>query len=271
MILIQKDELKDFFSQVFNQYYYDFRDYNQNTMKRRIQIHSLFIGIVSFSAYSKLIISNKKYFNEMFSYLCIHVTEFFREAIYLKLLKEKIFPYLKSYPHLKIWYPACSSGENAYSLAIMLDEFGLLKKSQIYASDFNSEILKEAQKGEYSLNKLEMAKINYSLYEGNKSFENYIIKNNESFRLKDYLCEKVLFFNHNLECDNVMNEFHLIICQNVFIYFNNVLKNKVTHLFENSLCINGFLIIGQKEYIKNEALINFREYENDKRIYQKCK
>lgn len=271
MLSFTSKDLNDFFNEVFFKYAYDFREYNQSTMKRRIQLHAINIKISTFLEYTKKVLDNKTIFNGMFSYLCIHVTEFFREAKHLEVLKEKVFPYLETFSHLKIWYPACSSGENAYSLAIMLDEFNLLHKSQIYATDFNDSILSKAKNANYSFDSLAIANKNYKEYSGKISFDDYIIKKDKTFTFKDYIKEKVLFFNHNLVCDNVINEFNLIICQNVFIYFNNNLKKKVCSLFDNSLCNNGFLIIGKKEYLSSECLISFKEYENDKRVYQKCK
>ena len=153
----------------------------------------------------------------------------------------------------------------------MLDELGLLKKTQIYATDFNDTVLNKAKAGKYSINQLSNSEKNYVLSGGRQSFTDYIKMDEKFFTVKDYLKEKILFFNHNLVLDKSMNEFQLILCKNVLIYFDDELKQRVTKLFEDSLCVNGFLSIGKNEYLEQAVLKNYKEYSPNKKVFQKCK
>lgn len=268
---IEKEKLEQFLQSVKMKYGYDFSNYKKNTLIRRISIHSITMKVDTFDEYCFKILDSSKNFKEMFKYFSINVTEFFREAENLKILRDEVFPYLSSYAHIKIWDAGCSYGMTSYSLAIMLEEWGLLHKTQIYATDFNLKVLESAKKGCYSLEKLKKAKENYKIYEGERCFENYIERKEGEFVIKPYLKDRVLFFDHNLVLDKCMNEFQLIVCKNVLIYFDEQLKSKVIKLFDDSLCVNGFLNIGKEEYISSLFVENFKEYSSNKKVYQKCK
>ncbi len=271
MIDIEKNQLIDFLKAVHHLYEHDFIEYQLGTLKRRIQTHAIQLRIDSFDKYCEYVLEKRSNFEEMFKYFSINVTEFFREPEQLIILKEKVLPYLSSYAHIKIWYAGCSTGEKVYSLAIILEELGLLHKTQIYATDFNNEVLQTAANGLYELESFDKSQENYKDYKGIKDFDNYFIKNQYYMKIKDYLKKNILFFNHNLAIDKSMNEFQLIICANVLIYFNDALKDKVIKLFDISLCTNGFLMIGKNEYISENSLMNFNEYIYNKKVYKKCK
>lgn len=268
---IEAKELEQFFDSVKMKYGYDFKNYKHNTLQRRIALHAMSLNIKTFFEYEERVLEEENIFKEMFKYFSINVTEFFREPEELNILKSKIFPYLSSYSHIKIWDAGCSYGMTSYSMAIILDEMGLLDKTRIYATDFNSKVLKEAKKATYSLEKLEVAKKNYELFKGESSFEKYIDVRGSEFSIKPYIKDRVLFFKHNLSLDKCMNEFQLIVCKNVLIYFDDKLKTRVIKLFDDSLCVNGFLNIGKNEYINNLLLDNFNEYGLSKKVFQKCR
>ncbi len=269
--LVSNQEVFLFLCDIKKIYGHDFTDYQQNTIRRRIELHSIKSRVNSFNIYCEKILTNRNYFDELFKFISINITEFFREPLEFKFLKEKVLPYLSSYAHIKIWDAGCSQGMTTYSLAIILHEMDLLKKTQIYATDFNNKIVESAKKGSYSIDKLEIANKNYLEYQGDFSFEKYINKTEHKFEIKDYLKEKILFFNHNLALDKSMNEFQLILCKNVLIYFDSNLKERVVKLFDDSLCINGFLSIGKNEYIDNSLLENFKQYSQNKKVFKKCK
>lgn len=272
MIEIDEKELVPFFKEVYFTYDYDFSNYKLGTLKRRIQNHAIEESIKSFEEYKKRVLNQKTFFEKMFKYFSINVTEFFREPKSLRTIRKKVIPYLSTYSHIKIWYVGCSTGENAYSLAIMLDELNLLNKTQIYATDFNNEVLKKAKKGVYKLENIEENVQNYKKYGGAFCLDKYYTKVDEGhIEMKDYLKDKILFFHHNLVTDGVMNEFNLVFCQNVLIYFDEVLKNRVVKLFSQSLRINGFMMIGESEYISKESMGDFNEYTSEMKVYQKCK
>ncbi len=269
--LISTEAISIFLIDIRNSYGHDFTNYQQNTIRRRIKLHSIKSRINNFDIYCKKVLTNRIYFEDLFKFISINITEFFREPFEFKFLKEKVLPYLSSYAHIKIWDAGCSQGMTTYSLAIILHEMNLLKKTQIYATDFNNKIVESAKKGSYSIDTLELANKNYSQYQGDFSFEKYINKTEYKFEIKDFLKEKILFFNHNLAVDKSMNEFQLIICKNVLIYFDSDLKQRVVKLFDDSLCINGFLSIGKNEYIDKYLLENYKQYSQNKKVFKKCK
>ncbi len=266
---INQLELIDFLMEVESLYGYNFVSYNHNTLKRRISSHAIKLRVSSFEEYSRLVLSNKKYFKGMFGYFSINVTEFFREPKQLKIFRENMLEYLKTYSHIKIWYAGCSTGETVYSLAMLLDEMGLLNRVQIYATDFNNKVLVKAKEGLYELNDFGQIKDNYELSGGRYSFDKYFIKQGKYLQIKSYLKNHILFFNHNLTTDGIINEFNLVICKNVFIYFNTDLKQKVLNLFLDSLKTKGFLILGENEYLNKGFEKTLKNYIPNSKIYQK--
>ena len=268
-MIIKDDKLNDFLKSIYNLYGHDFIHYHYETLKRRISVHCIKLNINSFSDYSKLVLRDKKYFDEMFKYFSINITQFFREPDQLKLFREKVIPYLKTFSHIKIWCAGCSSGESPYSLSILLDEEELLQRTQIYATDFNNRIIAQAKEGIFDIQDFKQSYHNYEVSGGKKQFKEYFIKQGKYYKIKKYLKEHILFFNHNLAVDGVINEFQLIICKNVLIYFDDILKDRVIDLFNNSLVCNGFLIIGKSEYLSNKFDNRFKPYTHLAKIYHK--
>ncbi len=273
MITINEERLNIFLKNVYHRYDHDFIHYNHSTLKRRIDGHCIKLNIHDFDEYCQLVLIDKKYFDEMFAYFSINVTEFFREPKQLKIFREKVIPYLNSFSHIKIWCAGCSSGESPYSLSIILDEIGVLDKCQIYATDFNNRVLAHAKDGLFDIENFEQSYANYKISGGTKAFKEYFIKQGKYYKVKKYLKEKILFFNHNLVTDGVMNEFQLIVCKNVIIYFDEDLKEKVLNLFDDSLECNGFLILGNSEYLPSKFAKNkFKLYIPKSKVYhKKCK
>ena len=276
-MIIKSIDLDAFLSDIYHKYEQDFLHYNHGTLKRRITNHAMKLNIKvdkdnAFDIYKDYVLNDKSIFDEMFSYFSINVTEFFREPEQLKIFKEKVIPYLNSFSHIKIWCAGCSSGESPYSLSIILDEAGILDKSQIYATDFNNRVLSNAKDGVFDIENLEDSNKNYKISGGSCEFQDYFIKYGRYYKVKKYLKNKILFFNHNLVTEGVMNQFQLIICKNVIIYFDNILKDKVINLFKDSLECNGFLILGNSEYLPRkfeDSLINY--IPKSKVYHKKCK
>ena len=275
---IDDKKLAEFLKAVYYQYGYDFINYNYSAVKRRIENHCARLDFSDvekakvFDEYCKMVLTKQKYFDDMFSYFSINVTEFFREPNQLKLFRQKVIPYLNSFSHIKIWCAGCSSGEAPYTLSIILDELGLLNKCQIYATDFNNRMLAHAKDGLFEIKDFKQSNINYEKSGGTKVFQNYFIKQGKYYKIKKYLKEKILFFNHNLVTDGVINEFQLIICKNVIIYFDKNLKDTVLNLFDTSLVCNGFLILGSSEYLPTKFEDKFELYIPYSKVYhKKCK
>ncbi len=266
---LSENELEQFLNSIYKKYGYDFRNYQRASIKRRVKVSMNKFGINNFYEFKSEVLTNFNVFEELFFDFSINVTSFFRNPEVFKYLREEILPYLNTFHHIKIWNAGCSSGEEPYSIAIMLDELGLLKKSQIYATDFNPIVIKKANNGFFSLDALKANSQNYKNAGGEKNFKDYFEFNNYNMMIKPYLKEKVLFFTHNLVTDGVINEFELIICRNVFIYFDEELKIKVINLFDNSLIRNGFLLLGESENILEAQKFGFKVENSTHKIFKK--
>ena len=200
----------------------------------------------------------------------VNVTEMFRDPGFYKALDKEVLPYLSTYPHIRVWSAGCSTGEEPYSIAILLANAGLKSKSFIYGTDINAKVLKEAKKGIYSQRNIDVYTENYKLSGFEGSLNDYFTTVCDAAAIHNELKANTLFSVHNLISDTVFNEFQMVSCRNVFIYFERPLQEKILDLFYNSLSPHGFLCLGSKETIRSDKfrkkfkVINARE-----NIYQK--
>ena len=202
----------------------------------------------------------------------ITVTEMFRDPSFYQSLRNKIIPYLKTYPFIKIWHAGCATGEEVYSLAILLKEEGIYNKATIFATDFNEHALDVARQGIYSLKDTQKYSTNYQKAGGKASFSDYYYARYNSAIMRKSLSKNVTFANHNLVTDGVFGEMHLILCRNVLIYFNKDLQNKVLTLFNESLIHGGFLALGSKETLSFSSIENdFKPIDKKNKIFRKIK
>jgi len=266
---IKDESLKQFLEDVKNKFGDDFRNYNYATLKRRIEIHSIKLNVSTFYLYTQYVLNSKEIFDEMFTHFSINVTEFFREPKQLQIFKNEVIPYLKTFPYIKIWTAGCSTGQEAYSLSILLEEADILDKCQIYATDFNNKVLDQAKNGLYDIDNFNTTSEQYKTSGGKNDLKDYFIRKGKFYQIKKRLKEKILFFNHNLVTDSAMNNFQLILCKNVIIYFNKDLKETILNLFDESLVYNGFLILGNSEYLPDKFEKKFKLYINNSKVYQK--
>ena len=267
---IEKIEIDLFLEAIFKRYGYDFRHYARASLKRRIK---KFMNTNSYDRISDLtadIIHNQSVFDEVVHNFSITVTEMFRDPPLYKVLREKVIPYLKTYPFIKIWHAGCATGEEVYSLAILLKEEGLYDKTTIFATDFNNKALDIAKQGIYPLKDIQAYTTNYQKADGKASFSNYYHASYKSAIMNKSLTKNVTFANHNLVTDSVFGEMHLILCRNVLIYFDKNLQNRVLKLFNDSLIYNGFLVLGSKETINSSPIMNrFSPVDKKYKTYQK--
>ena len=240
-------ELELLLQAIFLQYGYDFRDYSRAHVKRRVKHRLMQEGLKSISELQNKILHNKESFEKIVRDLSINVTEMFRNPDFYKSIREKVIPMLKTYPFLKIWHAGCATGEEVYSFAIMLKEEGLLERTQIYATDFNSHVIHKAQKGIFSIRNIKEYTANYQKAGGKESFSDYYHANNELVIFDKSLNRNIVFAEHNLVTDGVFAEVNMIVCRNVLIYFNRDLQNNVLKLLHKSLITGGFLALGTKE------------------------
>lgn len=251
-------------------YGYDFMGYTKIHIKRRVMHRLRESNISSISELQYRILYDKHFFDLFLLDFSIHVTEMFRDPTFYKMIRDVVVPILNKYSHLKIWHAGCSSGEEVYSMGILLKEENLLEKTIQYATDFNEKILQIAKDSIYSIKKIQDYTRNYQQAGGKESLSEYYAAAYDSIKLKNFLSDSVIFSAHNLAIDNVFGEMNMIICRNVMIYFDKDLQNKVFKLFYNSLCHGGILCLGTKETIRFSDIENkFIELNSKERIYKK--
>lgn len=255
---------------IFQKYGYDFRSYSMAHLKRRL-MHRMVIGkFDSISLIQNKILRDKHSFVELLADLSINVTEMFRDPDFYTSLRENIIPNLRTYPFIKIWHAGCATGEEVYSLAIMLEEEKLLDRCQIYATDFNRKVLETAKQGIYPTQDLDRYERNYIKSGGKGKLSDHYTTRYGSIKFDQKLAKKVVFADHNLVTDDVFAEVNLILCRNVLIYFNRDLQAKVVNLFHKSLSSSGFLCLGTKESLRfTSQEQNFSEIDATQKIFKK--
>jgi chemotaxis protein methyltransferase CheR len=246
---IQDIEINLFLEALVKCHDYDFRNYAKASLKRRIQ------GLAADQCQSVAeliprLLREKGFLTEVIAHLSVPVTEMFRDPTVFKALRETALPLLSTYPRINIWQAGCATGEEVYSLAIILLEEGLLERTQIYATDINDIALQKAEDGIFSMRNLPEYKRNYKNAGGKAKLSDYYVSNEEFFRMNEQLRKKIVFANHNLVSDGVFCEVQLILCRNVLIYFDNKLQHRVLELFHKSLDRNGLLCLGTRESIR---------------------
>lgn len=244
---IDNEQIEVLLSDVLETHGYDFLEYSHASIKRRIIRLYALDNFVSFAEFRYTVKSDKQYFKRFLEEITVNVTEMFRDPSFYKALRNDVLPALGTYPFIRIWVAGCSTGEEAYSLAIVLKELNLLHKSLIYATDINPSVLEKAKKGIFPLNYLKGYSENYVQSGGAKDFSSYYTANYSLAKFDETLNSKMIFSTHNLVSDHSFNEFQLILCRNVLIYFDKDLQHKVFQLFDNSLEKLGYLALGSKE------------------------
>jgi chemotaxis protein methyltransferase CheR len=267
--LISLEQVEDVIDLVHKVYGFDFGGYSRASLKRRIARIMLMKDFTLFDLKSQ-IINDSNFFEEFLIEVTVNVTEMFRDPAFFKAVREKVFPYLSSYPRIKVWNAGCSSGEELYSFAILLAEEKLYNRSFLYGTDINSIVLESAKKGIYDLKKMKQNSENYIASGSIHTLANYYVAQYGAVSVASSLKKNTLFSIHNLVSDGVFNEFQIISCRNVLIYFTVELQEKVLTLFYESLCPLGFLCLGSKEVLRNDKLARkFRVIDRNENIYQK--
>jgi chemotaxis protein methyltransferase CheR len=240
-------ELQELLESIRFVYGYDFTDYAEASVKRRINYFMSTNKINDIKELGKCLLRDDHFFEKFVQEFTVNVTEMFRDPVFFKSIRENVIGRLATYPFIKIWVAGCSTGEEVYSMAILLKEEGLLERSVIYATDINQKALQAAKEGIYPLENMKSYTTNYQKAGGKKPFSDYYMAKYDSVLLDKSLKQNIVFSIHNLAVDSSFNEFQLILCRNVLIYFNQALQNKVINLFYDSLCSFGFLALGNKE------------------------
>ncbi|MHA0857876.1 CheR family methyltransferase [Paenibacillus sp. CMAA1364] len=253
-------------------YGHDFRDYAPPSIRRRIRNFMNLHDLSSISALQERVLHDRGTFERLVQSISISVTEMFRDAEVFKSFRKNVVPILRNYPFIRIWHAGCSTGEEVYSMAILLYEEGLYDKTRIYGTDMNSQALKQAQSGIFDIEKMKLYTKNYLDAGGTDSFSEYYTAKYNSVILKPFIQKNITFSEHNLVTDRSFNEFNVILCRNVMIYFNDTLRNRVHGLFHESLDPNGILMLGSKESIKYTKYgRSYETLDRVNKIYRKIK
>ncbi len=242
---------------IYDNHYYDFRNYAKASLGRRIALAMQKFGYGSLIALEHGLKTNKSLFGEILQYLTVSTTEMFRDPEFFKSFRDTIVPLLSTYPSINIWIAGCSTGEEVYSYLIILKEEGLLDRCHIYATDINTINLAKAKKGILDLIHIKKYTENYYLAGGRESFSKYYQTGRRAALFDQSLIDKVTFAEHCLATDGVFSELHFISCRNVLIYFERSLQNKAVGLFFNSLVGRGYLGLGSRETLKFNEFFDF--------------
>ncbi|MFN3404569.1 MAG: CheR family methyltransferase [Cytophagaceae bacterium] len=269
-MIAEEKLIEEFLNEIFLKYGYDFREYSTASITRRIKRFKELRSGKNWIEFQDQVLTDEKYFGEFLREVTVNVTEMFRDPSFYKALREQVIPQLKTYPFIRIWDAGCSTGEETYSLAILLYEEGLYDKCQIYATDINQQVVKKAKEGVFTLQQIKEFTSNYHASGGKEEFSNYFTAKYNNVVMHDFLKKNMVFSAHNLVSDGSFNEFHLIICRNVLIYFKRELQDRVIKLFYESLPAFGFLGLGNKETLSVSDYRNkFIEIDKIEKIYKR--
>lgn len=257
---------------IYRLYGYDFRNYAYNSIRRRIwhRVHAMKLKTIS--ALQEKVLHDPECMRLLMKDLMIHVTEMYRDPELFLAFRQKVVPLLHTYPFIRIWHAGCSTGEEVFSMAVLLHEEGLYHKSRIYATDASEDVINQARTGNFPLRKMQEYTKNYLLAGGNGSFSQYYTATEKSVTFHPFLKENMVFAQHNLVTDRSFNEFHVIFCRNVLIYFNKELQDQVHELFYESLTPFGVLALGNRESINfTMHAENYEVMDSREKLYRKVK
>ena len=267
--MINDQQLDVLISEVFDSYGYDFGGYSRASFKPRIERIYQLDGFVHFQEFLAKVKDDGEYFTRLVEEITVNVTEMFRDPTFYNVLREEILPALASKPFIRIWHAGCSTGQEVYSMAILLSELRLLPKSIIYATDINHTVLDAAKKGVFPQRLMKEYAKNYRDSGGKKDFSDYYTANYGLAKFDENLSKKMVFSQHSLVSDRSFNEFDLILCRNVLIYFDKELQDRALQLFDDSLARLGYLALGTKETLKYSTLHKKYEQLRKEKIWKK--
>jgi chemotaxis protein methyltransferase CheR len=244
---VEEIEIKLLLEGVCLRYGYDFREYAIGPLRRSIASGMAGEGVTTVSAYQERLLHDTSSMQRFLSGVGVNVTSMFREADTLRCLRDEVIPRLRTYPSVRIWIAGCATGEEVYSVAILLEEEGIYERSRIYATDLNEDSLASARTGAYPLDRVRADEAGYAHSGGRARISDFYTVAGHTARVRRELQRNVTWARHNLVTDGSFNEFHLILCANVLIYFRPVLQERVHRLFYDSLIRSGYLALGQRE------------------------
>jgi len=267
---VERIELDCLLEAVYRRYGWDFREYSPASLRRRVWRRIRDEGLHTVSALQERILRDPNVMERLLLDLSISVTAMFRDPSFYRAIRDQVVPLLRTYPFTRIWNAGCATGEEVYSLAIVLEEEGVYERSRIYATDLNAGVLERARQGVFPLGKMQEYTQNYIQSGGKRSFSDYYTSAYEAAAFDRSLARNVVYAQHNLASDESFNEFQLIVCRNVMIYFDRSLQSRVHELFYSSLARFGLLALGQRESIRFSPFEDrYEELNLRERLYRK--
>ncbi len=269
---VERIELDCLLEAVYRRYGWDFREYSPASLRRRVGRRIRDEGLDTVSALQERILRDPDVMERLLLDLSISVTAMFRDPSFYRAIREQVVPLLRTYPFTRIWNAGCATGEEVYSLAIVLEEEGVYGRTRIYATDLNEGVLERARQGVFPLGKMQEYTQNYIQSGGKHSFSDYYTSAYEAAAFDRSLARNVVYAQHNLASDESFNEFQLIVCRNVMIYFDRSLQNRVHELFYSSLARFGLLALGHRESIRFSPFEGcYEELNPRERLYRKVR
>src|SRR5438132_2630273 len=265
-------EIKLLTEGIYQHYGFDFRDYSMPSLKRRIWKRVYAEGLSTVSGLQEKVLHDPSCMERLLLDLSINTTAMFRDPTFYLAFREKVVPLLRTYPFVRIWHAGCSTGEEVYSMAILLSEEGLIDRCRIYATDINEAVLQRAKEGIFPISSMKENTSNYIAAGGSGTFSEYYVAKYDYAIFRPSLRENVVFAQHNLVTDASFNHFNVILCRNVLIYFNTALQERVQKLFLDSMEMFGILGLGKKETVRYSSVAeNYEEIDAEERLYRRVR
>ncbi len=269
---LERIEIELLLEGVYRHYGFDFRAYAYASIRRRLWKRIEGEGLTTVSALQARVLHEPQLMERLLLDLSINVTAMFRDPLFYRAFRENVVPLLRTYPFIRIWHAGCATGEEVYSMAILLEEEGLYERCRIYATDINEVVLQKAKEGIFPLDRMQEYTENYIAAGGKRAFSDYYVARYGGALFEPLLTKNVVFSPHNLVTDRSFSEFNVILCRNVLIYFDKALQAKVHTLFYDSLAMFGILAVGSKESVRfspHEA--SYEQIIGPEKIYRKAR
>jgi chemotaxis protein methyltransferase CheR len=267
---LERLEVELLFEAVFRRYGFDFRSYAMSSLRRRVRKRIEDEGLATVSSLTERVLHDPATWERLLGDLSVNVTAMFRDPTFFMAFREKVVPLLRTYPSVRIWHAGCATGEEVYSMAIVLREEGLYDRARIYATDINEAAIRTAKAGIYPIASMQQYTSNYLKAGGKRAFSDYYTARYDGAILDQSLASNVLFTQHDLVTDRGFAEFNVIVCRNVLIYFDRKLKDRVLDLFSDSLVPFGVLAVGRKESLKFTGVeARYDEVDAREKIYRR--
>jgi chemotaxis protein methyltransferase CheR len=257
---------------IFRKYGFDFRAYAYASIRRRLWKRIEADGLRTISGLQERVLHEPEMMERLLLDLSINVTAMFRDPQFYRAFREQVVPMLRTYPFIRLWHAGCASGEEVYSMAILLQEEGLYERARIYATDINEVVLQKAKEGIFPLDRMQEYTENYIAAGGKRAFSDYYVARYGGALFSPSLTKNVVFSQHNLVTDRSFSEFNVILCRNVLIYFDKSLQSKVHGLFYESLAMFGILALGSRESLRFSAYEEcYEQINGPEKIYRKVR